>query len=485
MAKMNILSVSAELAPWCKTGGLGDVASALPDAILRVNGAVEIARLLPLYRQAKENISKEGLALTQLDFVCSISLGGRAWTLRFWQLEPTPGAKTFFLEAEGLFDTPGLYDAATIDGVVYDNDVRFGLLNYAALEAGEQLFGAPVDVFHVHDWHAGLLPLLLKTSYKDRCLKACSVITIHNLAYQGWYAPGSLPELELGADEAVHFLALGIAQADCVTTVSPQYAREIQTSEFGCGLEELLQDKGVVGILNGVDLDVWNPQTDPHLQSSFSAEQFDDRMHARNALLAELNLDLTGDPLLGIVSRFDPQKGLDLVGEIVGDLAERSIRLCVLGSGTADLERQFEALSKHHPKTLAVRVGFDNDLAHRIFAGADMMLIPSRFEPCGLTQLYAMRYGSVPVASAVGGLRDTIIEVEHDESGYRTGTGFLFEAGSSTRLLEAIDRATHLFRAQPQEWIRLATHGMRLDFSWGASAAAYLDCYAQTAARHR
>ena len=477
---MKILSVSAELAPWCKTGGLGDVAAALPDAITAEAADCTVIRLVPLYREAKVNIVKAGLELERLDLIRTIELVGRTWNLNFWALKNVAGAKTIFVEAEGLFDTEGLYDEVNINGHVYDNDVRFGALNYAALEAGDALLGGRVDVFHVHDWHVGLLPLLLKEKYLSRYPKACTVMTIHNLAYQGWYPAGRLPEYPIENDRPIHFLALGIEHADRVTTVSPRYAEEIQTSEFGCAQEDLLKRRGVLGILNGVDLEVWNPKTDIFLAQHFSAQELAPKRDVKSSLMVEMGIEPSDGPLLGIVSRFDPQKGLDLVLEIVSQLAEQNIQLCVLGSGSPQIEASFRELAEQYPKTLGLKVGFDNGLAHRIFAGTDMMLIPSRFEPCGLTQLYAMRYGSIPVASAVGGLCDTIDEVHLLENVYESGSGYLFTPPSAQNLLASIKKATELYVHHAEQWQTLVTQVMSLDFSWSVSARAYVACYSKT-----
>jgi len=473
---LKILSVTAELSPYCKTGGLGDVAAAFPDAFAQFSADFEFTRLVPFYRDAKTNLLRSGRGVHLLPVAGRIELAGRTWNLGFWQLSDSRNVRTVFVSAEGLFETDGLYGSVNIDGVKYGEEVRFAALNLAALKFGNDLVQQKVDLFHVHDWHAGLLPWLRKREGFATHLHTPVVMTIHNLAYQGWFEAGSLPELATRDEGPLHFLKLGIEHSDLVTTVSPQYAREIQTPEFGYGLEDLLTEKGVRGILNGVELDAWNPQTDAVIEQKFSAANLSSKQRCKEALLHACGLKDASKPLLGVVARFDYQKGLDLLAETIPSLSEQGCNLVILGSGSAELEETYRELQVRYPDFIHTRIGFDNVLAHRIFAGCDMILVPSRFEPCGLTQLYAMRYGGLPVVTPVGGLLDTVAEVSVRDSSPQ-GSGFVAKSVDAQAFLQAMVRGIHLFRSNPNEWKQVQMQVMQSDFSWEKSIPEYIRCY--------
>ncbi|MEE2903860.1 MAG: glycogen synthase [Myxococcota bacterium] len=473
---MKVLSVTAELSPYCKTGGLGDVAAAFPDAFAQCSADFEFTRLVPFYRDAKNNLLRSGKGVHLLPVAGRLELAGRTWNLGFWQLSDSRDVRTVFVSAEGLFDTEGLYGSVNIGGVEYGEEVRFAVLNLAALTFGNELVQTKVDIFHVHDWHAGLLPWLRKREGFAAHRQTPVVMTIHNLAYQGWFEAGCLPEVATKEEGPLHFLKLGIEHSDVVTTVSPQYAREIQTPEFGYGLEGILKEKGVTGILNGVELDAWDPQKDTFIKHHFSAANLSPKQSCKESLLSACGLDDASKPLLGVVARFDYQKGLDLLAQTIPLLSEQGCNLVILGSGSADLEETYRELQIRYSEFVYTHIGFDNALAHQIFAGCDMILVPSRFEPCGLTQLYAMRYGGLPVVTPVGGLLDTVVEVAVSDSPPQ-GSGFVAKSVDAQAFLQAMVRGIHLFRSNPNEWKQVQMQVMQSDFSWEKSIPEYIRCY--------
>ena len=389
------------------------------------------------------------------------------------------GVRYFFVDCPPLYDRAGIYNEAGVD--YPDNHIRFAALSQAAIGVARHLFRP--DVFHAHDWQAGLLPVLLHenlrgdpTFFGSRC-----ILTIHNLGYQGNFPGPALADL--GLDRSlfhiggleffgrVSFLKAGIVWADAVTTVSPTYAREIQTPEFGFGMDGLLRSRAskLSGILNGVDYAEWSPETDPHLAAHYSARDLSGKRAAKLALLAEMGLERDPDrPLLGIVSRFAHQKGMDLVAEIAPVLVAENAAVAALGSGDKSLESAFLALAQLRPDRFAVRIGYDDGLAHRIEAGADMFLMPSRYEPCGLNQIYSLRYGTVPIVHATGGLEDTV-----DEE-----TGFKFNGYSPANLAITVGKALAAFEDR-HAWTARMRLGMAKDFSWDASAAQYQRLYRQ------
>ena len=484
MPRLRIAFASSEVAPWSKTGGLGDVAGDLPRAFAD-SADLDVAVFTPLYRSAAEQVRRRGCTLAPAgpDF----SVQGRP--ARFLRLQGGDHPTTFFLDAPHLFDRAGIYGPASSQaytdtgaGSFSDNLHRFGGFCEAVLEHAARLMGGAPDVVHAHDWQAALLPGLLA----GRADRPATVLTIHNLAYQGAFAAGDVggrpaPDGYL-RDGHLNLLAGAISAADRVTTVSPNYAHEITTPEFGCGLDGLLRHRGVTGVLNGIDADAWDPRTDPALPAPFSADDRAGRATGRRALLSEFGLpDEPGTLLLGMVSRLAGQKGPELVADLVPRLGSLRARLVVLGSGDKALEALFSKLAQQHHHRLGVRLDFDLELARRIYGACDGMLIPSRFEPCGLVQMYAMRYGSVPIASAVGGLVDTVRDPGDDALARGEGTGFLMEAVSSVALAEAVERAGRLLRRDPDGFARVQNSGMTADWSWAASAQAWADLYREVA----
>jgi starch synthase len=465
---MRILMVSAEASPFVKTGGLGDVLGALPAALARCGE--EIGVVVPRYRIAQISDAE------RIWHAMSVWVGPHHFSVAIDQAI-REGVRYFFVDCPPLYDRAGIYSESGYDYL--DNHLRFALLSRAALEISRYIFRA--DVFHGHDWPAALLATYLRVTFAGdpTFFGAKCVQTIHNLGYQGNFDAGVLPDL--GLDRSLYhpeglefygrlnFLKAGIVWADAVTTVSPTYAREIQTPEYGFGLDGLLRSRAykLTGILNGVDYSEWDPSTDRFLPAHYSATELSGKRICKQALLETLGLPRERDrAVIGIVSRFAHQKGMDFVGEIAPQLAGENVALAVLGSGDAAIEDMFRYFANVWPEKFGVRIGYDDALAHLIEAGSDMFLMPSRYEPSGLSQMYSLRYGTVPIVRATGGLDDTV-----DES-----TGFKFHGYSQADLFDAIRRALSAFEDQPA-WEERMRLGMVKDFSWDASAVEYQRLY--------
>ncbi|PYV48482.1 MAG: glycogen synthase GlgA [Acidobacteria bacterium] len=480
---MHIAFVASECVPFSKTGGLADVVGALPRALAAAGHEVSI--YLPRYRLTRITDERTVVQSITVPFddqyrFCSILTGAGY-----------PGVRFYFVDYPPFFDRDGLYGTAA--GDFPDNAERFALFCRAVLE-GSKILGVP-DIFHCHDWQSALLPILLRTQYAEdpAFLNTGLVFTIHNMGYQGLFPPEILPLLMLPWDlftiskmeyfGNVNFLKGALAYADMVTTVSRKYSQEIQTSEFGFGLEGVLKERAqtVTGILNGVDYDEWNPETDKYIAADYSANDLTGKQECKRDLLAAAGIHADpSSPVIGIVSRFAAQKGFDLIGQIVDRLALEDVLLIVLGSGDKLYEEMFLRLARRVPGKVSVRVAYDNALAHKIEAGADMFLMPSRYEPSGLSQMYSLKYGTVPIVRATGGLDDTI-----DPWDQRTkkGTGFKFQEYTGEALLRAIHQATQLYRDQ-DSWQKLMRNGMAKDFSWKVSAREYVRVYERVRQLH-
>ena len=460
--------ITSEAAPFAKTGGLADVLGALPPALAKLGE--DVAVIMPRYA----SVPLAGSA--RIADAMRISVGPHAFAAGIDQVE-REGVRYLFVDCPALYERNGIYSE---DGVAYvDNHIRFALLNQAALEIGRSIFRP--NIFHAHDWPGGLLAPYLRENYGSDpdFAGAKTVITIHNLGYQGNFPAAAISGLGLSPTllhpdglefwGELSFLKAGIVWSDSITTVSPTYAREIQTPEYGAGLDGVLRDRAakISGILNGVDYAEWSPDTDPFSNFPYSAQDLSGKRLAKRALLEEMGLPLNETrPLIGIVSRFAGQKGFDLLEDILPELAEMDFAMVVLGSGEAPIEAMFRAMAKAHPEKFAVEVGYDNGLAHRIESGADMFLMPSRYEPCGLSQLYSLRYGTVPIVRATGGLEDTVDQL----------TGFKFIEYTPAALLEAIREALEAWSDRPG-WLARMRRGMAKDFSWDAAAAQYQSLY--------
>ncbi len=477
---LKVLHVASEVAPFSKTGGLADVASALPRALSRLG--VKVAIVMPRYRGV--DATRWSLARRLRPLV--VSMGPQTWEVTVYEGQlPGSNVTVYALDHAPSFDREGLYGDAS--GKDYaDNVKRFALLCRGALEIGNTMWGG-FDVAHAHDWQAGLLPFLIARAPAGATPRPATVLTLHNLAFQGLAPASAVQELGLGADaftpEGIEFygqvstLKAGIVSADRVTTVSPRYAREIQTAEHGAGLDGLLRAHAgkLTGILNGVDYDVWSPERDPLIASRYSAKDLVGKSRCKEALQRELELPVRPDvPLLGAITRITDQKGFDLVIEAADELGALDMQLAILGSGAPALEDKLKKLAARIPGKLAFRGGYDDALSHRIEAGSDLYLMPSRFEPCGLTQLYALRYGTIPIVRATGGLDDSVVDFDVKTG---TGTGFKFEQYSGRALVQTIKRAISVYRSK-DAFRELRTRAMQLDFSWSASARRYAEIYA-------
>jgi len=484
MTSVRVLAVASEIYPIVKTGGLADVVGALP-AELREQG-IEQRTLIPGYPDVIKALplAEELLHVPQF-------FGGpiRLLAGSHGQLD------LIVLDAPHLYARPG-NPYVSADGKDWpDNGVRFAALSRVAAEIGLGAIPSFVpDVVHCHDWQAGLAPAYLHHAPGPR---PGSIMTVHNLAYQGQFPHEMLDAFGLPPESfnvhgveyygTISFLKAGLQYSDRITTVSPTYAREIREDEGGMGLGGLLRERSQVlsGILNGIDISVWNPETDPHIAARYSAKDMAARAANKAALQQRLGLDQTPDSLLlGVVSRLSWQKGLDLLLESVPTILREEMQLVVLGSGDAELQERYRAAAQANPGRIAVTIGYDEALAHLIQAGADALVVPSRFEPCGLTQLCALRYGAIPIVSRVGGLADTVIDVE--EVGWEDGTatGFTFGPVTAENLAGTLRRANNLWHDQ-QAWRRLQSNGMSKDVSWRNRASRYAELYREVAADRR
>lgn len=474
---MRILFAGTELFPHVKVGGLADVMAALPKALR--NLGVDARLLLPGFPTLMQAVAPLEPVLALGDLMG----GGQARVL----LGRSPAGLPLY-----LLDQPWFYGHGAPYEAGGDMPLRFGALAWAAAHLGRHgdAQGWKPDLVHAHDWPTALAPAYLALEEGPR---PRTVLTIHNLAYQGLFPADLLAPLGLPAASfhpeglefygKLGFLKAGLVYADRLSTVSPTYAQEILGPE-GLGLEGLLQRRNgrLRGILNGVDDEVWNPSTDPHLPGSFGPSDLAARAAGKLELQRELGLRQDADqPLFAIVSRLAAQKGLDLVLEAQGWFAAQNTQLVVLGQGDPELEARFLAAARLHPSRVVARIGFDEGLSHRIYGGADAILVPSRQEPCGLTQMYALRYGALPVVRATGGLADTVVDATPEAIRAGRATGFVFQEARPEALIGALERALTLYRDQRGTWVELQKRGMAQDFGWGRAAREYLELYEELA----
>ena len=474
---MHIVFAASECVPFSKTGGLADAVGALPRALAALGHQVSV--YLPRYRQTKLTDPQTVVRSITIPFddkyrFCSVVTAGSSG-----------GVKFYFVEYPPYFDREALYGSPA--GDYPDNAERFALFSRAVIEASIVL-GVP-QVFHCHDWQSALVPVMLRTLYaEDPAFRdVATVFTIHNMGYQGLFPPDTLPLLMLPWElltiskmeffGQVNFLKGALVLSDYVTTVSKKYSQEIQTTEYGFGLEGVLRHRAatVSGILNGVDYEEWSPQTDKFITAKYSPQDLTGKLKCKQDLLQAFgvpNVDAKV-PVIGIVSRFAAQKGFDLIAQIMDRLAREEMIMIVLGSGDRTYEEMFQRLNKQFPNKIAIRVAYDNAIAHKIEAGADMFLMPSRYEPCGLNQIYSLKYGTVPIVRATGGLDDTI---EPWDARTGKGTGFKFSDYTGEALLATVKQALLAYR-DPSSWQTLMRNGMGRDFSWGASARDYGKVY--------
>lgn len=484
---MRVLFVSSEVSPFSKTGGLADVSGALPGALARAGADVRV--VTPLYRDVREG----GWALEPAG-VCEVPgpAGGEVATV-FSATLPS-GPQVWFVDHPRYFDRPGLYGERGQD--YPDNLERFSFLCRAVL-GWIRTCGWQPDLVHCNDWQAALVPVYMRTVEASHWDRVGTVLTVHNLAYQGLFGADQFPVLGLPPDlfsprylefwGRVNVLKGGLVFADVLTTVSETYAREIQTEEFGCGLEGVLRERSadLYGILNGADYSVWDPRHDPHIPARYGPEDLSGKAVCKAALQREMGLRVDADVLLfGMVSRLVEQKGVNLVVACVDRMVQSGAQIAVLGTGDPQLEAALLRSAEAHPGAVGVRIGFDERLAHWIEAGSDAFLMPSRYEPSGLNQLYSLRYGTVPVVRRTGGLADSVVDATPEALAHGEAAGFVFEAYAPDALWEAVARALATYRDR-ETWLRLVRSGMAADFSWDRAAGRYVELYRLAVAKRR
>ncbi len=488
---MNILFATTEATPFCKTGGLGDVCGALPIALQELG--VNPVLFMPAFRQAMES----GQPIEPTGVHVEIPIGRKRVVGEYLRSKlPGSDVPVYLIEQHGYFNRAGLYREAAGDYV--DNCERFVFFNRAILEAVD-LLGLDIDVIHCHDWQSGLIPTYLQTLYADRSSldHVTTLFTVHNLAYQGSFWHWDMELTGLGWEHfnwrevefygRINFMKAALSQADMLSTVSPRYAQEILDPPMSCGLEGVLRHRrgDLTGVLNGVDYGAWNPATDAFLPVQYSvADYAQGKAACKRALQQEMGLPTRDDiPLMANIGRLADQKGFDLISDVMPRLAESlEVQWVLLGTGEPHYEQMMLRLAAEHPERVAVRVGFSNELAHRIEAGADMFLMPSRYEPCGLNQMYSLKYGAVPIVRETGGLADTITNATETTLANRTANGFSFADASAYALSMVIDRAVRAYR-QPDVWRQIVETGMNQDWSWDRSARQYVELYERTMAK--
>jgi starch synthase len=477
---LRILVATSEAYPLVKTGGLADVSGALPAALRRQK--VDARLLIPGYPQVLAKV-KNLTYLTKLDFIPQVgSVNVLAGEM------PDSGAPVYVVDHAGLYQRDGGPYQDTFGKDWIDNPIRFGVFSHVAavLSSGFSPLDWLPDIVHCNDWQTGLTPAIL---HFFRTPRAKTVLGIHNLAYQGNYGPEWVGKLGLPPQsyqtegleyyDQMSFLKAGVYYSDAIITVSPTYAQEIQTEAYGCGMQGLLKSRSqhLHGILNGIDTDEWNPSIDPHLICNYDASRLAEKGANKEALQNRLGLDVDAHaPLLSVVSRLASQKGLDLLLSIATTLIHEGAQIALLGSGDAWLEHGFTQLSKAYPGRMSATIGYNEGLSHQIMASSDIFLMPSRFEPCGLNQMYGLTYGTPPVVRRTGGLADSVYDT--DEGALKAGkaTGFAFENANEQEFLTAIRRAIALYHDR-KSWAQLQHNGMKQDFSWTPSAKKYLEIY--------
>jgi len=477
---LRVLFVTSEAVPFAKTGGLADVAGALPKFLKGLG--CEVKTVMPYYRMVR----KSGLPIQPAERSLEVTLGNETLQADLYQCELNGTNTVYFIGREEFFDREHLY--GTPRGDYFDNAERFAFFSKAALAFCQSMNFSP-DIIHHHEWQTGLIPALLRSLYSEDSLFSHSavVFTIHNIAYQGLFRKEKLSltglPMEMYNPEGIefwgkiNFMKAGIVYADVINTVSQMYSKEIQTAEYGYGLEGILRKRSrdLYGILNGVDYQDWDPSHDPHLISPYSLQDLSGKRACKKDLLKELSLpsSLEDVPVLGVISRLADQKGFDLLADILEDLFNLDIGFVLLGTGEQKYHDLFTRIGRKYPRKAGIRIAYDDRLAHKIEAGADLFLMPSKYEPCGLNQIYSLRYGTIPIVRATGGLDDTIV---HYDPSTGKGNGFKFIRYDAKEFLHQIETAIHYYH-QPEHWNRLLRNAMTADFSWARSAESYVELY--------
>jgi len=492
---VRIAFVASEMVPFSKTGGLADVVGALPSALSRLGQDVSV--FTPLYQAARASCERLGLDLKESSAgPVRFPIGSNEVEVTIHESRlPESGIPVYLLENDRYYARPGLYTKPDDNSDYADNSERFICLSRGTLEACKAL-GLRPDVFHCNDWQTGLLPVYLHHTHRSSFPRAASVMTVHNIAYQGLFRHEDMGLTGLPSEllnwrmleyyGKLSFLKGGLVSAEVVTTVSKRYAEEVQTPEFGMGLEGVLRERSdsLVGIVNGVDYGVWSPGVDKQIVMRYSAADLSGKAKCKKALQQRFKLLQKRDtPVLGMIGRLVEQKGFDLVAEALDKLMEMDMQLVILGTGQPKFHALLTKMQAAHPDRIGVLLGFDDALAHQIEAGSDMFLMPSRFEPCGLNQLYSLKYGTVPIVSRTGGLVDTIADYTDATAANGAATGFSFEAGDAKAMLDSIARALKLYREAPDAWRKLQLRGMGQDWSWERSAREYVTVYEKATAK--
>jgi starch synthase len=486
---LNIVMAASEAVPYVKTGGLADVAGALPVELAKLGHTVTL--IVPRYR----GFQTDGRSLRELGAIRVRTAKGLVDATLEEDLIPVGVAgrsvRVVAVRYDPYFDRAGLYQGP--DGDFSDNLARFAFFSHAIIEVIAFLGSRrrePISVLHLHDWQTALAAVYLKTTERGRAIvgDVRALLTLHNVGYQGIFPGPQFSETGLPSDlftpaglefyGSVNLLKGGILFADKVSTVSPTYAKEIMTSDGGFGLEGVLAGRrdGVVGIINGIDVGSWDPETDSHLAATYSRADLSGKVVCKKALQLELGLPNRDVPLIGIIGRLTSQKGFDLLAEIIPELMAEGVQIAILGTGDRILEDRFQAAKKRYPQQIGLSLKFDEGRAHRIEAGADMLVMPSRYEPCGLTQLYSLRYGTIPIVRKTGGLADTVIPYRPSTVLAGHATGFQFEGVSADSLLGTILLALKVYKDQ-EKWKAVQQTGMGVDYSWECSAKRYVEVY--------
>lgn len=475
--KMKVLFIAAEASPYAKTGGLGDVAGTLPKELVKLGHDVRL--VIPKYKSIKGDFEYVTDFPVQIDNFVETCVVRKA-EIKTERRKNSKALPVYFIDSYRYFDREGIYGH-------FDDAERFVFFCKAALNMLPKI-GFKPDIIHCNDWHTGPICLLLNEKYKnDEFYKKVSTIfTIHNLEYQGSFSNYVVNLLNVGYEVFTpekcefygmfNFMKAGLGYSDIISTVSSVYAKEIQTQEYGERLEGLLstRSENLYGILNGISYEEFNPETDKEIAKNFGIANFKDKKENKTALQQKMGLPLGDIPLVGLISRLSGQKGLNLVIEKIDEMMARNIQFVLLGTGDDYYQNQFRHIAERYKDKVAVHIGFDPQLAKQIYAGSDMFLMPSRFEPCGLGQIISLRYGTVPIVRATGGLAETIIDYSENKD---TGNGFSFRNFSSNEMLDAIDRALTIYNEKPEEWEKLIVRALQSDFSWNRSAKMYEELY--------
>ena len=476
--RLKILQVSPEVAPFAKTGGLADVASALPQALSRLGH--EVFLIMPRHKQVRKSRKK----LTETARI-TVPVADRYEEAEVYQARLDRKVTTYLIDKEKYFDRDPLY--GTPEGDYPDNCERFVFFCRAAIETALALDLKP-DVVHCHDWQSALIPLYIQLFYQDTPLaRAATVFTVHNMAYQGIFWALDLPLTSIPESHftpegvefygKINFLKAGLVYSHLITTVSEGYSREIQTEEYGYGLDGVLRKRSadLYGIINGVDYKEWDPATDKFIVANYDSQNLEGKRRCKEDLMKQVGLKGLGEkPLIGMVSRMAEQKGFDILAEAMGELMALELGMVILGTGDEKYQNLFAEMPKRFPEKLAVKLAFDNPLAHKIEAGCDMFLMPSKYEPCGLNQMYSLKYGTIPIVRATGGLDDTI---ENFDPTTEKGNGFKFIEYSAQELIAKVKEAVELFHEEKAAWRKLIQNAMACDFSWERSAEKYVKVY--------